>query len=79
MYRVYSNFGKGYKIICRVKTYEMLIKLLDYLIIEKDIPNSLIVIEENQELRCDIPIFLYLGNKEEYLAIRDNHLSRRKK
>ena len=77
MYRVYSNFGKGYKIICRVKTYEKLIKLLDYLIIEKDTPNSLIVIEENQELRCDIPIFVYKGNKDEYLATKDNNLSRR--
>ena len=70
LYRLYIDGIKGYK---HLGTYdaEQTIKSLDNLILEKNCPEKILAIEQNVEDNMDFPVFLYLGNQEEYMNFRN--------
>ena len=70
LYRLYIDSVKGYK---HLGTYdaEQTIKSLDELILEKNCHEKILAIEQNMEDNMDFPVFLYLGNQEEYINFRN--------
>lgn len=74
-YRTYLDGLKGYETLGTYNEEETVF-ILDHLILEKEINRKVLVIEENTKENWDNPVFLYLGNKQEYLEFRESLHSR---
>lgn len=70
-YRMYLNGTKGYEILGTYDLKETMCTL-DRLILEKKIKRKILVIEHNVKEDSDYPVFLFWGEKEEYLDFKEN-------
>lgn len=74
-YRVYLANYKEENIYEPSGVYNLdtLLNVLDYYIVEEQIEKQILVIEEDHENNSDFPVFLYLGQKEEYDDFLNNY------
>lgn len=67
-YRIYINSRGEYSCLGIYNSGET-ITCLDYMILEKQVTNKILVIEQDND--SDFPVFLYLGNQEDYIEFKD--------
>ena len=72
LYKTYLDTNRGYEDLGTYNIKDTL-EILDTLILEEQTKDKILVIEKNKELNQDTPIFLHLGNTEEYQEFKNKY------